>query len=121
MPDPTTIGVMALVAIGSAIGGALATPRKTSYCDLHNHTTARLTEGERKFSEIEKAAAGARDAALKAEHAASEAVIRGEMQIQVLGEVQKALIAHGESIARIDERTKNMEQSLKRRGKNVDD
>ena len=113
-PDALTVGVSALVAIGAAIGGYFSAPKKNTYCDFHEAMKTRLVTGDQKFSSIEKAAADARDAAQAAEQAASEAAVRGDMQITALGEMQKELTEHGKFIARIDERTKNMERSLLR-------
>ena len=54
MPDPVTIGVGVLIALGSAVGGYVAGPRKKSFCDMHESFKTRLASGDDKFKTVLK-------------------------------------------------------------------
>lgn len=54
MAEPITVAVGTLVAIGSAIGGYLANPRKkkNGVCPLHSGIDSRLKTGDGDIKEI---------------------------------------------------------------------
>lgn len=105
MPDPVTIGVNVLVALGAAVGGYLSAPKKMKYCDFHEAMKSRLTSGDKRFHEFETAIAATRDAAHAAAQAAERSSIQADAQIATLGEVVREVTAQGKLLARIDERT----------------
>ena len=76
MADPITVGIGTLIALGSALGGYLAAPRKV--CSFHEAVRARLDSGDKKFKTF-------------------------------FDEVKK----QGELLARIDERTRMIEDMVK--------